>query len=52
LINSPTFIAQQGHWLGRPGQALLDVVGPPDGIETVKLSGTAVTTIVGELMIG
>ncbi|MFN8594652.1 MAG: PhzF family phenazine biosynthesis protein [Anaerolineae bacterium] len=27
LIDQPTFIAEQGHWLHRPGQATVEVVG-------------------------
>ena len=51
LLDKPTFTAEQGHWLNRPGQAQVEVVGPRDGIETVKVSGTAVTVIRGELEI-
>ncbi len=52
LIDEPTFIAEQGHWMNRPGQAFVEVVGPYDEIETVKVGGTAVTVIRGELEIG
>lgn len=51
LLDSPTFVAEQGHWMGRPGQAWVDVVGPREDIETVKVGGTAVTVIRGELEI-
>lgn len=51
LLNKPTFMAEQGHWLNRPGQAQVEVVGPPDDIETVKVGGTAVTVLRGELTI-
>ncbi len=51
LIHEPAFIAQQGHWLGRPGNAFVEVVGPRDDIETVRVGGYAVTTITGELII-
>ncbi len=51
LIDKPTFTAEQGHWLNRPGQAQVEVVGPPDDIETVKVGGTAVTVMRGELAI-
>ncbi|MFP6743303.1 MAG: PhzF family phenazine biosynthesis protein [Alphaproteobacteria bacterium] len=51
LIDEPAFIAQQGHWLGRPGNAFVEVVGPRDDIETVRVGGYAVTTIAGELII-
>jgi trans-2,3-dihydro-3-hydroxyanthranilate isomerase len=51
LIQSPTFIAEQGHWMGRPGEGVVEVVGPHDDIETVKVGGAAVTAIKGELII-
>lgn len=51
LIEQPTFIAEQGHWMGRPGQAQVEVIGPRDDIETVKVGGPAVTVIRGELSI-
>lgn len=49
LIDSPTFIAEQGHWMGRPGKATVEVVGARDAIETVKVGGEAVTVVRGEL---
>ena len=52
LLDEPIFIAEQGHWMNRPGQAFVEVVGPRDDIETVKVGGTAVTVIRGELEIG
>jgi trans-2,3-dihydro-3-hydroxyanthranilate isomerase len=51
LIDSPTFIAEQGHWMQRPGQAFVEVIGPRDEIETVKVGGSAVTVLRGELTI-
>ena len=51
LIDKPTFTAEQGHWMNRPGQAQVEVVGPPDNIETVKVGGTAVTVMRGKLTI-
>ena len=51
LIDKPTFTAEQGHWMNRPGQAQVEVVGPPDNIETVKVGGTAVTVMCGKLTI-
>ena len=38
---SPEFIAEQGHWMGRPGTAIVEVLGPPDAISGVKVGGTA-----------
>ena len=49
LIDSPTFTAEQGHWMGRPGTATVEVVGARDAIETVKVGGGAVTVVRGEL---
>ena len=49
LIDRPTFIAEQGHWMHRPGRATVEVVGPRDDIETVKVGGSAVTVLRGEL---
>lgn len=49
LVKKPAFIAEQGHWMNRPGQATVEVVGPSDDIETVKVGGGAATIIRGEL---
>lgn len=51
LLSKPNFTAEQGHWLNRPGQAQVEIVGPPDDIKTVKVGGTAVTVLRGELTI-
>ena len=51
LIESPTFIAEQGHWMSRPGQAYVEVVGSRDNIRTVKVGGSAITVLRGELTI-
>ena len=51
LIEKPTFIAEQGHWMNRPGQAQVEVIGARDDIQTVKVGGPAVTVIRGELSI-
>jgi trans-2,3-dihydro-3-hydroxyanthranilate isomerase len=51
LIDSPTFIAEQGHWMSRPGQAYVEVVGSREDIQTVKVGGAAVTVFRGELTI-
>jgi trans-2,3-dihydro-3-hydroxyanthranilate isomerase len=49
LIEKPEFIAEQGHWMSRPGQATVEVMGPRDDIETVKVGGGAATIVRGEL---
>jgi trans-2,3-dihydro-3-hydroxyanthranilate isomerase len=51
LIASATFTAEQGHWMGRPGTGTVEVVGPPDNIQTVKVGGSAVTVLRGELFL-
>jgi len=51
LIDSPRFIAEQGHWMQRPGQANVELVGPPDAIESVRVGGQAVTVLRGELVL-
>jgi trans-2,3-dihydro-3-hydroxyanthranilate isomerase len=51
LIESPTFIAEQGHWMNRPGQAYVEVIGPRENIQIVKVGGAAVTVLKGELTI-
>lgn len=39
LIETPQFMAEQGHWMGRPGQATVRVVGAPGSIERVEVGG-------------
>ena len=51
LIETPAFIAEQGHWLGRPGQGWAEVIGPPDDIQTVKVGGPAVAVMQGKLLL-
>jgi trans-2,3-dihydro-3-hydroxyanthranilate isomerase len=51
LIDSPNFIAEQGHWMQRPGQAQVEVIGPPKAITAVKVGGPAVTVLRGELIL-
>lgn len=45
------FIAEQGHWMGRPGRAFVDLIGQPHEIESVVVSGEAVTTVRGTLQL-
>ncbi len=49
LIESPTFLAEQGHWMSRPGIGTVEVVGPRQDIATVKVGGSAVMVIEGTL---
>jgi trans-2,3-dihydro-3-hydroxyanthranilate isomerase len=49
FLKDPKFIAEQGHWMARPGRAFVEVIGPRDGIESVVVAGSAVTVVRGEL---
>jgi trans-2,3-dihydro-3-hydroxyanthranilate isomerase len=49
LLASPSFLAEQGHWMQRPGIGFVEVVGPREAIETVKVGGGAVAVLRGEL---
>jgi len=51
LLKEPRFIAEQGHWMKRPGKARVEIVGPREDIETVRVGGPAVTILRGELEI-
>lgn len=51
LLDSPRFVAEQGHWMHRPGQAQVEVIGPRDNIAAVKVGGAAVTVLRGELSV-
>lgn len=49
LLEEPVFVAEQGHWMQRPGQATVEVVGPRQDISTVRVGGEAVGILEGEL---
>jgi PhzF family phenazine biosynthesis protein len=49
LIDSPRFTAEQGHWIGRPGSAEVEVLGTRHAIEGVRVAGRAHVLIRGEL---
>jgi trans-2,3-dihydro-3-hydroxyanthranilate isomerase len=51
LLDEAAFIAEQGHWMDRPGQAWVEVVGPPEEIETVRVGGQAAVVLKGELVL-
>jgi trans-2,3-dihydro-3-hydroxyanthranilate isomerase len=51
MIDQPTFIAEQGHWLNRPGQARVEVVGSREDIQSVKVGGQAVTVVRGDIIL-
>jgi PhzF family phenazine biosynthesis protein len=39
LIKDPSFVAEQGHGMGRAGHARVNVLGPPNAIMGVEVSG-------------
>jgi trans-2,3-dihydro-3-hydroxyanthranilate isomerase len=45
----PRFHIEQGHLCGRPGEGDVEVIGPCEDIQTVKVGGPAVTVMRGEL---
>ncbi len=49
LIDVPNFVAEQGHWLGRPGTAHVEVLGARDAITGVKVGGCGVVLMSGQL---
>jgi PhzF family phenazine biosynthesis protein len=49
LIEVPRFVAEQGHWLGRPGEATVEVLGARDDITGVKVGGHGRVLMRGEL---
>ncbi|MBV1903885.1 MAG: PhzF family phenazine biosynthesis protein [Marinosulfonomonas sp.] len=51
LIDGPVFTAEQGHWMGRPGCAQVVVLGPRNDISGVKVSGSGVVVMQGDLLL-
>jgi trans-2,3-dihydro-3-hydroxyanthranilate isomerase len=48
-LAEPRFVAEQGHWMGRPGRMEVTVAGARDAIEHVQVAGTAVVLVEGVL---
>lgn len=51
LIGNNRFTAAQGHWLDRPGRASVEVIGPPQAIESVRVGGVGTVLMRGELLL-
>lgn len=49
LIREPRFVAEQGHWMGRPGRAEVEVVGPRDQITGIRVGGAGVVLMEGHV---
>ncbi|MDO6731733.1 PhzF family phenazine biosynthesis protein [Marinovum sp. 2_MG-2023] len=50
-ITRPNYVAQQGHGMGRPGEAQVEVIGPADAITGVRLAGRAHVLMSGDLFL-
>ena len=51
MIEDRNFIAEQGHWLGRPGQAQVRVLGAQNQIAGVRIAGTGHVLMTGTLIL-
>ncbi len=49
LIENASFVAEQGHWMGRAGSAQVEVLGPCAAPTGVKVGGQGVVLMRGEL---
>ena len=49
LKNKRILRAEQGHFVKRPGYATIELVGPPNDIEVVKVGGEAVKVLEGRI---
>ncbi|UWR29415.1 PhzF family phenazine biosynthesis protein [Sulfitobacter sp. W002] len=49
LIDSPGFVAEQGHLMGRPGRAEVEVLGPRDAITGVRVAGQGRVVMSGQV---
>lgn len=48
-LGSRNFVAEQGHWMGRQGQAQVEVMGPRDDISAVRVGGQGYVLMRGYL---
>ena len=48
-IDSPSFLAEQGHDMGRAGTVQVRISGPREAIAAVQIGGTAVVILEGSL---
>lgn len=49
LIEQPEFVAEQGHGMGRPGSAQVEVLGPRDAISGVAVAGQGAVVMSGKV---
>jgi trans-2,3-dihydro-3-hydroxyanthranilate isomerase len=51
LKSGPTLVAEQGHFVDRPGLGTLEILTAGGEITSVKLGGPAVKTLEGEFLL-
>ena len=51
LIEGDSLVAQQGHWMGRPGEARVTRVGPPEAMTGIRVAGQAWRLMSGDLFL-
>jgi len=51
LIETPVFVAEQGHWMGRPGRASVEVLGPRHDVGGVRVGGRGYVLMSGKIEI-
>lgn len=49
LMGKDSFTAEQGHWMGRPGQARVTRLGPTDAMTGIKVAGQGFVLMKGEV---
>lgn len=49
VLAEPSFVAEQGHEMGRPGRAYVEVLASPSGAQRVRVGGHAVTVVQGTI---
>ena len=49
LVRENDFVAEQGHWMGRPGTVDVHLEGTPEDVRSVSVAGTAVVVARGTL---
>ncbi len=49
LMEKDSFVAEQGHDMGRPGQATVTRVGPPEAMTGIKVAGSGHVLMRGQV---
>jgi trans-2,3-dihydro-3-hydroxyanthranilate isomerase len=51
LKKGPVLIAEQGNFINRPGEGLIEIINGPDKIESVRVGGTGIKVLEGKLFV-